>query len=62
MQKTYNHKDIPELQYVQKERIGVNSLTGSSEELSKSIEELPCNPEKRDTMGRKGRKYASNFL
>ncbi|MEW6571713.1 MAG: glycosyltransferase family 4 protein [Nitrospirota bacterium] len=54
--------DIPELGFVQNEGFGLNFPAGSDEGLKDMMTELLENPALRETMGMKGREYASRFL
>ncbi len=54
--------DIPELDFVQKEGFGLSFASGSADELADKIKLLLDDADKRDAMGRCGRKYAGTFL
>ncbi|HMK49492.1 MAG TPA: glycosyltransferase family 4 protein [Thermodesulfovibrionales bacterium] len=54
--------DIPELSFVSREGFGVSFPTGSAEGLAEMIRILLTNREQRESYGRRGREYASQFL
>lgn len=54
--------DIPELSFVQKEGFGLSFASGSADGLADKIKLLIDDADKREAMGRCGRKYAGNFL
>ncbi len=54
--------DIPELGYVENNKIGMTFRSGSSEDLAEKIRILLADSELRKDFGEKGRRYASGFL
>jgi len=53
--------DIPELQYVTREGIGLAFASGNADDLARKIASAMGDPELRNQLGSQGRKYASNF-
>ncbi|MGA7877446.1 MAG: glycosyltransferase family 4 protein [Desulfoferrobacter sp.] len=53
--------DIPELQYVAHEGIGLAFSSGNADDLAQKIAWAMEDPELRKDLGRRGRRYASNF-
>ena len=53
--------DIPELQYVTREGIGLDFSSGHADDLARKIALAMEDPALRRNLGRRGRKYASNF-
>jgi glycosyltransferase involved in cell wall biosynthesis len=54
--------DIPELAFVSQEGFGISFSSGSANELSAQIRLLLANSEKREALGKSGRKFAAQFL
>ncbi|MEW6001942.1 MAG: glycosyltransferase family 4 protein [Nitrospirota bacterium] len=54
--------DIPELQYVRENGIGLSFKSGSSLDLADRLCHLLENKDLRERLGNRGRQYASNFL
>lgn len=53
--------DIPELQYVTREGIGLAFASGNAGDLARRIASALGDPELRNQLGAQGRRYASNF-
>ncbi|GMR03432.1 MAG: glycosyltransferase family 4 protein [Thermodesulfovibrionia bacterium] len=54
--------DIPELRHIGEEKIGLTFKSGSSRDLSEKLSLLLKDSELRQSLGDRGRKYASQFL